>query len=251
MSISSNELNLSLTEFLYFQTCSQKFRIHRLLNPVPYPNNFMSSKRPLGSYFLRGYDQQTLEGLRYHAFFEQFHQKYFPIITNEEPPPEILADEVKKQFWFHEQQRYYEVDLECWFPHATEVSLMTKKQRGRIDCLVLCPEREGLKLIDYKSHPSPDDELSLIFYTQLVNNYRKEMNDMDFLDYDAIETSCYYYKSGAEKQFELRLNKIIGFNKKLEAARTQIASEEFKFQLDQCFSCQYKTICLVERKRRK
>ncbi|MBD3190373.1 MAG: hypothetical protein GF308_07000 [Candidatus Heimdallarchaeota archaeon] len=253
MPLSLFALNLCWEEFLYYQTCPQKFRIHRLLNPVPDPSTFMTTRRPLKSYALRGYSPQTLEGLEYHRFFEQFHRKYFPMITNEQPPPEILLDDVKHCYWLQQQKKYCELDAEYWFPRMTEVSLMTSHQRGRIDCLHYCPDKDGLRLTDYKPRPSPDDELSLLFYAQLVNSYRQENKYLEYewIEMDVVEASCYYYKVGRERVVEVTEEKLTAVTQELEETLTHIADELFPFQTKRCWSCNYQPICQLEQIRRK
>jgi hypothetical protein len=201
-----------------------------MLNPVPAPNTFMSARRSLENYHLRGFNQQTLKGLEYHTFFEQFHRKYFPIIT-EAPPSEILVNPVKHRYWLQQQKRYYDVDLDYWFPHRTELSLMTKQQRGRIDCLMLCPNREGFQLIDYKSRPSPTDETSLLFYVQLIKVYQQENNNGEhpIIEGEIIEAGCYYYDLGIEQKFDVTEQQLAEFLQEFQLVLTQIAEENFLF----------------------
>ncbi len=130
------ELNLSATEFIYFLDCSQKFRLYRIINPLPYKSDFMNSRRSIASYKKRGYKGKKYDGIKYHHFFETFHREYTKVITHPIPPEEIQSDNIKLLYWVNQQEKYFETKEDYyWHPFEREVRLMTEKQRGKIDCI--------------------------------------------------------------------------------------------------------------------
>ena len=245
------EKNLSATEFLYFLECPQKFRIYRLLNPIPFQSAFMSGKRSHESYQLRGYKGSKWNGLELHIFFEKFHRLYYSEIANEKPPEEIQTDDIKLLYWIIQQEKYLkEKDESFWFPYATEIQLMTEKQRGVIDCLEHIKNKKGLRIIDYKSKPSVFDKQLLLFYANLIIEYRLENWDEDQIIFDIEEVGCYYYELGIEKIYEIKNSDIQIFQVLLREICEKITNLELHFEKKSCIGCEYYDICKIEQKRR-
>ncbi|MHA1305240.1 MAG: PD-(D/E)XK nuclease family protein [Candidatus Heimdallarchaeota archaeon] len=242
------ELNLSATEFLYFLECPQKFRIYRMLNPIPTKDGFVNSRsRSLTSYKMRGYDKNKEKGLAYHKYFETFHKEYSLEIMNKTPPEEVTEDDVKLLFWIIEQEKYLKAsDHNEWFPQATEIKLMTNRQRGKIDRIEFSKDNSGLKLIDYKPVPEPNDHLLMLFYANLLKNYRIENKEVDKFVYDAVEIGCYYYSMGIERAFELTDEYMSNFVFTYTECLNKIANIEFFRNKRFCWNCQYKIICKIE-----
>ncbi len=241
------ELNLSTTEFLYFLDCPQKFRLYRILNPLPYKSNFMNSSRSVISYKMRGYKSKKDKGIKYHHFFETFHKKYSRIITNTTPPEEIQEDNVKLLYWVIQQEKYYEKKEDYyWYPFEREVRLMTEKQRGKIDCIELCEDKNGLRVIDYKSTPELNDHLTLLFYASLLNDYRLENTDEGKFDCEVLEVGCYYYEMGVKKIYNLTEVDRLAFERILKNTQEKISNNEFFLNKSSCWNCNVKTICKIE-----
>ncbi len=241
------ELNLSATEFLYFLNCSQKFRLYRILNPLPYKSDFMNSRRSITSYEKRGYKGKKYDGIKYHHFFETFHREYAKVITNPIPPEEIQSDNIKLLYWVNQQEKYYETREDCyWYPFEREVRLMTEKQRGKIDCIELCEDKNGLRLIDYKPTPEPNDYLTLLFYAKLLNEYRLENTEDERFDYEVLEVGCYYYEMGVKKVYNLTEENRLTFEWILTNTQEKISKKEFFLNKSSCWNCNFKTICKIE-----
>jgi len=242
------ELNLSATEFLYFLDCPQKFRLYRILNPLPNKSDFMFSRsRTLAHYKKRGYKGKKNKGIEYHHFFETFHKEYAKNITNLIPPEEIQGDNVKLLFWVIQQEKYLEAKEDCyWYPFGREVRLMTEKQRGKIDCIELCEDKNGLRLIDYKPTPEPNDQLTLLFYTKLLNDYRLEDNEDERFDFEVLEVGCYYYEMGVKKVYDLTEEDRQLFERILMDTQGKISNNEFFLNKISCWNCNFKTICKIE-----
>ena len=247
MVVKEYELNLSATEFLYFLECPQKFRLYRMLNPVPEKEDFMGNRRTNSSYKLRGYKGSKEKGLGYHLFFETFHKEYAKVITEKIPPVEIQEDNVKLLYWVIQQEKYLEAKkLYYWYPFATEVRLMTEKHRGIIDCLELCETKSGLRLLDYKPTPEPNDELTILFYANLLNDYRLENSEEERFDYEVVELGNYYYQMGVRKIYNLSEDNNSSFESIFENILEEIAYEEFYPNTKSCWNCDFRIICKLE-----
>ncbi len=246
------ELNLSATEFLYFLDCPQKFRLYRILNPLPYKSDFIySSNRTIAHYKKRGYKGKKYDGIKYHRFFETFHKEYAGFITNQIPPIEIQEDNVMLLYWVIQQEKYFEAKEECyWYPFEKEVRLMTEKQRGKIDCIELCENKNGLRVIDYKPTPDSNDNLSLLFYAKLFNDYRLEDTEEEKFDFEVLEVGCYYYEMGAKKIYDLTEENSLTFERILKNTQGKISNNEFFKNKNSCWNCGFKTICRIEISRR-
>ena len=240
------ELNLSKTEFLYYLECPQKFRIHRILNPIPYKTTFMNTRRKTSNYILRNYSGKNIDGIINHSFFDTFHKKYWNRITESEPPDEIASNQIKLLYWQYQQKKYFD-DPEHWIPFQMELRLMTERQRGIIDCVEVCSDKNGLRIIDYKSKPHSTDKQALLFYANLLNEYRIENWDYDNLLYNSAEMSCYYYVSGEERIYTLREQDLVVFKELLSNIFDEISNEEFTFKTT-CFNCDYLDICQIQRR---
>ncbi|NHJ86898.1 MAG: PD-(D/E)XK nuclease family protein, partial [Asgard group archaeon] len=225
--------------------CSQKFRIHRILNPLPSKAAFMKKRRSRTSYFIRDFGDKNLQGIIDHTFFETFHREYWQRITEPEPPDEITSNEIKLLFWLHQQKRF-ETDPDYWMPFCNELRLMTKRQRGSIDCLEMCVNGEGIRLIDYKAKPHTNDRLELIFYANLFNDYRLENEENDAFVYDIIEIGCYYYELGYDIICKITEQELVNFSDELKIIFENISKEKFDFD---CYNqnCIYADICKIEK----
>ena len=243
------ELNLSKTEYLYYLECPQKFRLHRILNPIPSKTTFMNTKRSSSNYVLRGYQDENLDGIISHSFFETFHRKYYDKITEQNPPEEIANHRIKSPYWDHQQKKYFE-DTDHWAPVHTELRLMTERQRGIIDCVEFSNTKKGFKLIDYKPEPSPNDKQSLIFYLNLCNEFRKENKDDDRLLYDIVEIGCYYYQTGEERIFDIQEEELNLFEERMKQIILEIKQENLPLNRDSCVNCNLKMVCKIEESRR-
>jgi len=242
------ELNLSATEFLYFLDCPQKFRLYRILNPLPDKPDFMQSKsRTLAHYKKRGYKGKKNKGIEYHHFFETFHKEYAKNITNSIPPEEIQEDNVKLLYWVIQQEKYFETKEECyWYPFEKEIRLMTVKQRGKIDCIELCEDKNCLRLIDYKTTPESNDHLTLLFYASLLNDYRLENIEEERFAFEVLEVGCYYYEMGVKKVYNLTEDNRLTFERILKNTQKNISNNEFFLNKNSCWNCGFKTICKIE-----
>ncbi len=243
------EINLSKTEYLYYLECPQKFRLHRLLNPVPYKSAFMNTKRSNSSYFLRRYLNGSLDGIINHAFFETFHTEYRNRITESIPPEDIASNPIKSRYWDYQQKKYFE-KAEHWAPMHTELQLMSERQRGIIDCVEVCEDKEGLRIIDYKSKPHQSDKIALVFYANLFNTFRAENKEYDEFLYDVVEIGCYYYKSGIERIFELKVDDLLFFQEDFQRILAEISQEKFPLIKTSCWNCRLTDVCKIEERRR-
>lgn len=247
MSVEFYELNLSLQEYLYFQECPQKFRIHRLLNPVPYKMSFESHNYSLEQYRLRGYNDTFLEGIEMHEFFKNFHETYkLSIISNKFP--EILSNnKAKSIYWFIQRDRFHQLENKnLWAPFKSEFKIMSEKQRGSIDCLEFCSRDENFSLLDYKRKPYTNDKELLLFYLVLLQDYIIE-NDLDIPEISLI--GCYYYETGRYRTFNINEDEIQFFNKKLDKIRQDILEVNLEFKENNCINCRYTDICKIEQLR--
>ena len=241
MTILPYELNLSKTEFFYYLECPRKFRLHRLLNPVPSKSTFMSTTRATTNYFLRHYEKKSLQGILYHSFFESFHKQYWNRITEPEPPAELMNDQIKRLFWHYQQTKYF-TSPDYWIPYRTEVRLMTEHQRGVIDCVELCDDKYGLRIIDYKARPSPQDRQELLFYATLMNAFQEDKEE-DWIEYDILEVGCYYYLSGEERVYEITQEDLSSFSTFLQRIIDEISKENFSAKKSPCSDCKLKELC--------
>ncbi|RLI71155.1 MAG: hypothetical protein DRP02_05570 [Candidatus Gerdarchaeota archaeon] len=241
MTILPYELNLSKTEFFYYLECPRKFRLHRLLNPVPSKSTFMSTTRATTNYFLRHYEKQSLRGILYHSFFENFHKQYWNRITEPKPPEELMEDQIKCLFWQYQQKKYF-TSPDYWIPYRTEVRLMTEHQRGVIDCVELCDDKYGLRIIDYKARPSTQDLQELLFYANLMNVFR-ENKEEEWIEYDVVEVGCYYYLSGEERVYEIKQKDLLAFTNLLQRIIEEISRESFPGEKTPCKDCRLNELC--------
>jgi len=247
MVVKEYELNLSATEFVYFLECPQKFRLYRMLNPVPDKDDFMENRRTNSSYKSRGYTGSKEKGREYHLFFETFHKRFAEVITEKIPPEEIQVDNVKLLYWVIQQEKYLKAkEHYYWYPFATEVRLMTEKQRGIIDCLELCETKNGLRLLDYKSTPESNDELTLLFYSNLLNDYRMENVEDDRFDYEVVEIGNYYYQISKRKIYNLTEEHNSSFVRIFKNTIENIVKEEFYRNKNSCWNCDFRIICKIE-----
>jgi hypothetical protein len=242
------EINLSATEFLYFLDCPQKFRLHRILNPLPYKTDFMDSKsRTPAHYKKRGYKGKKIKGIQYHRFFETFHENYAKIITDSKPSKEIQEDNVKLLFWVSQQEKYLEAKDECyWYPFDKEIRLMTEIQRGKIDCIELCEKKNGLRIIDYKPTPEVNDKLLLLFYANLLNDYRIENPEEDRFAFEVLEVGCYYYEMGVKNIHNVTEVNRKAFEEILKNTQEKILKSEFFLDRTKCWNCGFRAICKIE-----
>jgi len=245
------EINLSASELLLFMECPQKFRLYRILNPLPKKDTFMSSNdRTISSYELRGYDDELVKKIKYHKFFETFHKKYAKVIHNTIPPEDIAKDDICLLYWYEQQKRYFEVDDLCyWYPSSKELKLMTEKKRGKIDCLELCENKNGFRLIDYKPTPNQNDQLLLLFYANLFNEYREENPNEEEFVYDIVEVGCYYYEMGIKSAQNLKEKERQAFERIFTDIIGKIANEEFFTNESTCWNCKFKYFCKIEQKK--
>lgn len=218
-----------------------------MLNPVPDKEDFMENRRTNSSYKLRGYKESREKGLDYHLFFETFHKEYVKVITEKVPPVEIQEDNVKLLYWVIQQEKYLEAKkLYYWYPFETEVRLMTEKQRGIIDSLELCETKNGFRLLDYKPTPEPNDELTLLFYANLLNDYRLENVEDERFDYKVIEIGNYYYQMGVKESYNLTELNNAKFEKAFSSILEKIADENFYLEKSSCWNCSFRIICKIE-----
>jgi len=245
------ELNLSASEFLLFLECPQKFRLYRMLNPLPRKEVFMNSRdRTISSYKKRGYDEGLIKRLKNHKFFETFHKTYAAVINNTVPPEEIVEDNIYLLYWIEQQEKYQEVsDLCYWYPAYKEIRLMTDKMRGKIDCIELCESKEGFRLLDYKPVPNQNDNILLLFYARLFNKYVEENPNEDGFEYKVLEVGCYYYTMGLRSVTSLTDISTKAFDKYYKNAIRKIANQEFYPKKQACWNCDYKYFCKIEQKR--
>ena len=245
------ELNLSATEFMLFLECPQKFRIYRILNPLPDRETFLNSRRTISSYKLRGYKGKKMNAIGYHHFFEIFHRKYAKVIHQKVPPEEVCEDNIKLMYWVIQQEKYLLIHEDCyWYPVDTEIRLMTDNKRGQIDCLELCEDKNGFRIIDYKSIPHQNDLLVLLFYASLFNDSRLKDEDYGKYDYDILELDCYYYEIGKHKIYNITNKNRNMFDRIFTENLEKIANQEFSLNEKICWSCDFKPICSIEVGRR-
>ena len=238
------ELNLSLKEYFYYQECPQKFRFYRILNPLPNKEVFLTDKRSIEEYRKRGYSDNEMNGIKLHQFFANFHQKYYLSIENNLVPKEFAVEHIKLLFWKYQQIRYQKSIGEfSWTPLWTELSIMSKTQRGIIDCIELTNNDEELRIIDYKKNKHKNDLESLYFYALLLEDY---MNEMNCEGLKIGEIGCYYYLNGElnveEYDFVIK-NKII---EKINCILIEIRSENFILKKANCSNCVLQIVCKIQ-----
>jgi len=242
------ELNLSLQEYLLYQECPAKFRIYRMLNPLPNKPAFLNApKRSLDEYIARGYKKQELDGIKFHLFASTFHQFYGRSIQQNIQPDEFIENRYYSYFWKYQRQRYLECDGKYpWMPFQTELSAMSEKQRGIIDCLEFINNDEEIRLIDYKKNKNGTDFESLYFYANLFDDFKFEMN---WEGIEIKEIGYYYYSSGelAVQKYNINLKEKI--SDKIRSIQEKIKNIEFKCVKKSCINCNFKIICEIEKMR--
>jgi len=241
------ELNLSLQEYFYYQECPMKFRIHRILNPIPYQSAFQSQEYSIEQYRLRGYPDHIIEGIELHAFFKNFYERYYHSIVNNKIPIFKKNKTKKRMFWLKQRERYQLLpDKDLWLPYDRELKLMTEKQRGKIDCIEFCLNGDGLRVIDYKPQPSETDEETVLFYSNLLIEYDLE-NDLDIPE--ITEVGCYYYNLGEYVIKKITNEQLLQISEKVSSVLEEINKENFSLDKSTCDKCSYPYICEIERMR--
>ncbi len=248
MVIHDYELNLSLQEYLYFNQCPQKFRIYRILNPIPNKNAFLTApKRTTKEYEHRGYTKQELDGIRFHLFASAFHRIHYQSIHRKIFPKELGNNSYYTSFWKYQQQRFQESEGRfSWFPFQTELSAMTEKQRGIIDCLEFINNDEEIRLIDYKKNKNRTDFESLYFYAILFDDFKFEMN---WEGIEIKEIGYYYYSSGELVVQKYNINLRGKISDKIRSIQEKIKNIEFRCVKKSCIYCNFKIICEIEKMR--
>jgi len=187
-----------------------------------------------------------MNGIKLHQFFATFHQKYYLSIENNLVPKKLADELIKLLFWRYQQTRYQKSIGEfSWTPLWTELSIMSKTQRGIIDCIELINNDEELRIIDYKKNKYKNDLKSLYFYALLLEDY---MNEMSWDGLTIKEIGCYYYLNGKlsvkKYDFDIR-NKT---KEKMNFILNEIKNEIFISQNNECNHCDLKVICQIERR---
>ncbi|MHA1187845.1 MAG: PD-(D/E)XK nuclease family protein [Candidatus Heimdallarchaeota archaeon] len=250
MVVQDYELNLSLQEYLLYQECPAKFRIYRMLNPLPNKPAFLNApKRSLDEYIARGYKKQELDGIKFHLFASTFHQFYGRSIQQNIQPGEFLENRFHSYFWKYQRQRYLECDGKYpWMPFQIEFSAMTEKQRGIIDCIEFCNNDEELLIIDYKKNEHETDIESLYFYVILLENFLFEMN---WEGLRIKEIGNYYYFTGKLETQKINSNKKEKIKRKICTIQEKIKNLELHGIEGSCAACNFKIICKIEGIRKK
>ena len=247
MVIMPYELNLSLQEYFYYQDCPMKFRIHRILNPIPYQSAFQSQEYSIEHYRLRGYPDHIIEGIELHIFFKNFYEQYYLSITNNRVPIFKKNKTKKRMFWLKQRERYQQLqDKDLWLPYERELKLMTEKQRGKIDCIKFCANGEGLRVIDYKPQPNDTDEETVLFYSNLLFEYDLE-NDLDIPE--ITEVGCYYYNLGEYTIKRITKEQLQQISEKVSTVLEEISKENFSLDKSACDKCSYPNVCKIEQMR--
>ena len=241
MVIQDKELNLSLEEFQLFQECPQKFRLYRILNPVPNKETFLKKKRPIQEYRLRNYSEEEMKGIKYHHFFSTFHPNYEYSIKKNSIEPKLLADPIHSLFWKYQLQRYKEnIGKYPWQPLVTEFNIMIESQRGIIDSIDFINNDEELRLIDYKTEKQKGDLEALYFYAILLDDFMEEKN------WDGLEISevgCYYYINGELSVVDYKYKMKEKLLEKILSTLEKIKEENFELKSNSCYKCDLKIIC--------
>ncbi|MGC9778131.1 MAG: PD-(D/E)XK nuclease family protein [Candidatus Heimdallarchaeota archaeon] len=249
MVVEDYELNVSLQEYFYFQECPQKFRIHRILNPIPFKTNFESSVYSIDHYRLQGYSSTFLDGIELHEFFKNFHELYYQSIVEEMMPENFKKDNPRGIFWLKQREKFHQLqNKNLWFPFKTEFKIMTEKQRGIIDCIEFCMDGESLRLIDYKPKPHVNDMESILFYCNLLYEYQLT-NDLDIPEIK--EAGCYYYRLGEYQLIKLTNKQYQQISEKISNVLEEIRNVNLTFNKSNCYNCQYPDVCKIEQLRRK
>lgn len=247
MTIRENELNLSLKEFQYYQECPQKFRLYRILNPIPTKKAFLKDRRNIEEYRHRGYLDTEIDGIELHLFFATFHQHYDISIYNNIVPSKLVENPIKLLFWKYQLKRYRKLEEKSyWSPIWKELQLMNKYQRGIIDCVEMLEGEQKLRLIDYKKKKYEKDQDALNFYALLLNHHIIEMG-WDDLEIDEI--GCYYYLEGELCLEKFTKNSEKNITDKIKQVLNQIKNENFCLNKEHCNSCQFNIICNVDQNR--
>ncbi|MBY8995177.1 MAG: PD-(D/E)XK nuclease family protein [Candidatus Heimdallarchaeota archaeon] len=247
MVILDYELNLSLQEYFYYKECPMKFRIHRILNPIPYQSVFQSQEYSIENYRLRGYPDHILEGIELHIFFKNFYELYYHSIVSNKIPVTLENNPKKRLFWLKQREKYEQLqDKVLWLPYARELKLMTDRQRGKIDCIEFCSEDQGLRVIDYKPHPSDTDEETLLFYSNLLFEYNL-FNNIE--SPEITEMGCYYYNLGKYDIQKITSEKLLHIDEKISSLIEEISKEDFSLNKTNCNFCLYPRVCKIEQLR--
>jgi len=238
-------LNLSLQEYLFYQECPAKFRIYRILNPLPNKPAFLNApKRSLDEYIARGYKKQELDGIKFHLFVSTFHQLYGQSIIQNTLPDELAGHHYHSLFWRYQQQRFSESEGKYpWLPFQIEFSAMTEKQRGIIDCIEFINNDEDLRIIDYKKNEHETDVESLYFYVALLEDFFSEMN---WEGLKIKEVGCYYYNTGKLCVQTYNKNYLKKIEKKIAIIQEKIRNMNLHCNENSCLSCDFKIICKIK-----
>ncbi|MHA1185555.1 MAG: PD-(D/E)XK nuclease family protein, partial [Candidatus Heimdallarchaeota archaeon] len=140
----------------------------------------------------------------------------------------------------------YRCPIRC----GREVEINKGKYKiGKIDCIELCENKAGLRLIDYKPSSNQNDELLLQFYAELYNNYKEENPFEEGFEYKVLEVGCYYYTMGVRRVVSLKETNTKSFDMYYNSTIRKIANQEFYINKQACWNCEFKIMCKIEMKR--
>lgn len=232
--------NLSKTEFITYLECPLKFYIMKSMNQgMPYG--------PRGERDYSDFPDDTLEGMKWHAWFEAFHDDYNEDISNNNPAPKGKTSKeshIMKMFYEREIERFQK-NREYWKPLATELYLESDYFRGEIDRIDQLNDQGDCLVIEYKRNKSYYDEQELLFYGCLLEQIGGYVQNINF-KINVKEIEIYYYETGEIKRRKIQEGELDSFEKYMKSIIDEIyylnwARKEDCFILDS--SCKYKHIC--------
>ena len=154
-------------------------------------------------------------------------------------------------YWIDQQEKHHQIKDDCyWYPVDTEIRFMSERKRGQIDCVELCENKNGYRIIDYKAVPHTNDQLLLLFYASLFNESRLQDKENGKYEFNVLEIGCYYYEIGKCNVYNITEKNMKTFNRIFSETLEKIANQDFFLNKKFCWNCDLKLICTIEVARR-
>jgi len=234
------DFNLSKTEFIAYLTCPLKFYLIK-------SGNYNLPYGPRGERDYSSFSAGSQDGMKWHAWLEAFHEKYFEDIRDNNPAPtsEKKKDtEIMGMFYEKEKERYKK-QSKYWNPLTTELYLESEHFRGEIDRIDQLNEQGDCLLVEYKRQRKEFDEQELLFYACLINQVGGKIPDVSYL-IRVKEIEVYYYETGESYRRKLLDKELTNFELFIKAIREEIFSPNW-IRKENCdilsSNCDYREIC--------
>ena len=232
--------NLSKTEFVAYLECPLKFYLIKSANQG-------ETFGPRGERDYSSFPAAIKEGMKWHAWFERFHENYYARISAGKPPLvtwDSKEARICKLFYEHELKRFQE-EPEYWHPLATELYLQTDSFRGTIDRIDQLNARGDCCIIEYKKEKGLFDEQELLFYATLLAEIDKETIGLQ-AETRVKAIGMYYYSTGEFLTREVTEEEIRTFRSYLVNLKVEMLQRNWRKKEhcdEQPKQCLYYPIC--------